>query len=452
MTLYKSKKYDFSMKNVFLLSIIFLFTVHPVRSQDIASLLKDDYDRQSQLLIQNEIRKSLGSRANSKEVQLLVKNLLPWSQMEGFSPKQFARSVEYLDESARAGIPFESNEELLPLVANFAGSKEEFLYLSRFMREAEEANLPEMYRDDFIGRGLDNRWEALSVLVAGRLLILSRQENIDTKEYFDLLIHNMNPKFSKLSQKASEDLISKLSQNFKNQKNINSIQKLNQDAIILKASKGDKVTENLKLSSRNLDPLFEEYGRLEVRRRPQVRPEDIGIEPIQSTTQPTQTTKPPITQQPTVKPPTAGTTPTLNQGERWKRLSTASLYTVVNGWIGTRYKFGGNTKAGVDCSGFTLHVLIDPKIGVPKGFVPRRATPQASLGSLVQNRNMQAGDLVFFSASPNQTKITHVGLVMKNRDFSHASSTRGVVIQSLDSKWWKERYVTSRRIFSQAVD
>jgi cell wall-associated NlpC family hydrolase len=441
------------MKNVLILiTIYFLFIAHPILSQDIASLLKDDYDRQSQLLIQNEIRKSLGSRANNKEVQVLVKNLLPWSQMEGFSPKQFARSVEYLDESARAGIPFESNEELLPLVANFTGTKEEFLYLSRFMREAEEANLPHLYRDELINRGLDNRWEALSVLVAGRLLILSRQEDLVTQDYFNYLIKNMNPKFSILTQTGSENLVSKLSQNFKNQKNISTIKQLNQDAMILKSSKGAQVTESLRLSSRNLDPLFEEYGRLEVRRRPHIRPEDIGIEPISSNTQQPPVTKPPTSQPPTVKPPTAGTTPTLNQGERWKRLSTASLYTVVNGWIGTRYKFGGNTKAGVDCSGFTLHVLIDPKIGVPKGFVPRRATPQASLGSLVQNQNMAAGDLVFFSASPNQTKITHVGLVMKNRDFSHASSTRGVVIQSLDSKWWKERYVTSRRIFSQAVD
>lgn len=427
------------MKINVIFTIFFILLTHHLHSQELSSLLKDDYDRQSQLLIQNEIRKSLGSKANSPEVQQLVKNLLPWSQMEGFSAKQFARSVEYLYESEIAGIPFESNEELLPMVANFSGSKDEFLLLSRFLREAEEAMLPEFYRNELINRSLDRKWEALSVLVAGRLLILSRQEEIKHDEYFEFIMSNMNPKFSRLSATASSQLISRLTKNFKNSVNISSIRKLNQDSESLKNARGSKLTSGLKTSSRNLDPLFEQYGKLEVRKRPQVRPEDIGIPAIATPTQPQTPTQP-------------TTPPAATVSDPWKRLSNARLQTVVNGWIGTKYKFGGNTKAGVDCSGFTLHVLIDNKIGVPRALVPRTANAQAKIGSFVQNRNFQAGDLVFFSASPNQTKITHVGLAMKDRRFSHASSTRGVVIQGLDDKWWKDRYVTSRRIFTQVVD
>ncbi|MCG6162199.1 NlpC/P60 family protein, partial [Leptospira bandrabouensis] len=51
--------------------------------------------------------------------------------------------------------------------------------------------------------------------------------------------------------------------------------------------------------------------------------------------------------------------------------------------------------------------------------------------------------------SPNQSKITHVGLVISDKEFAHASSTRGVVIAKISMKWWIDRYVTSRRVFKK---
>lgn len=422
-----------------------------LHSQDLNTLTKSYYDRQSQLLIQNEVRKNLGSKANSREVQKIVKFLMPWAMMEELSPQVFSKSVELLYESEQAGIPFVSNEELIPLIVSYKGSKEDFLYISRFMREAEEANLPNLYRDELIGKGLDNKWDAIAVMVAGRLLILSRQEDIETKEYYNYLVSNMNPRFSRLNPNESKDLIEKLASNFQNRKNIRSLEILNRDIAVLKKSRGVSLTENLSKTSRSLDPLFQEYGKLEIRKRPKIDPSDIGIEVIGPV-------EPPENQQTPIKPqivtPTPAPAPESKPDpvQSWRILSKRSFIRVVKGWLGTKYKWGGNTKRGVDCSGFVLQVYTDSKVGVPRSKVPRVARAQAKIGSYVARNKTRKGDMVFFSASPNSKKITHVGLVMENSQFAHASSSRGVIIQPLSNRYWAPRYVTSRRIFSGLRD
>jgi len=61
-------------------------------------------------------------------------------------------------------------------------------------------------------------------------------------------------------------------------------------------------------------------------------------------------------------------------------------------WMGTPYKLGGTTKAGVDCSAFVQAVYKDV-YGVE---LPRTAEEQETLGSKVDRKELQAGDLVFF--------------------------------------------------------
>lgn len=109
------------------------------------------------------------------------------------------------------------------------------------------------------------------------------------------------------------------------------------------------------------------------------------------------------------------------------------LYTQFNKWQGVRYRYGGSSKHGIDCSGF-VQVTFRSKLGV---HLPRTTSLQAKLGREVKKSELKAGDLVFF-----RTGITskHVGIYLEENKFLHASEKRGVTISKLDNVYWKANY------------
>ncbi|NCN10443.1 MAG: NlpC/P60 family protein, partial [Leptospira sp.] len=76
--------------------------------------MKEDFNKREQLLIQNEVRKKLGSRANKKDVNLLISDLLPWAIMEGQDSKSFARTIVLFTRNIDAGIDITDSEDLIP--------------------------------------------------------------------------------------------------------------------------------------------------------------------------------------------------------------------------------------------------------------------------------------------------------------------------------------------------
>lgn len=108
-------------------------------------------------------------------------------------------------------------------------------------------------------------------------------------------------------------------------------------------------------------------------------------------------------------------------------------------WSGTRYRFGGTTRSGIDCSALML-VWFRSLYGVN---LPRTAAQQALEGTRVSRSDLRPGDLVFFSQA---TRISHVGVYLGNGEFAHSSSSRGVSIASLSNSYWSPRYRTARRI------
>jgi cell wall-associated NlpC family hydrolase len=121
-------------------------------------------------------------------------------------------------------------------------------------------------------------------------------------------------------------------------------------------------------------------------------------------------------------------------------IKTARTYT------GTPYKWGGTTRAGMDCSGLTGNAY--KKVNVD---LPRTADAQALVGQKVKMGDLQPGDLLFFATGKKKKEITHVGIVteVKSKDnvkFIHASSSLGVVETNLYSDYYIKRYRTARRI------
>jgi LysM repeat protein len=111
---------------------------------------------------------------------------------------------------------------------------------------------------------------------------------------------------------------------------------------------------------------------------------------------------------------------------------------------GTRYKYGGTTKSGMDCSGLMYSSFKSANV-----VLPRTSLEQSKKGVLVSKNNIQKGDLVFFKTN-GKRRINHVGLVVsvEGRDikFVHSSSSRGVMISSLKEGYWSNAYSQVRRL------
>ncbi|MEK3884867.1 C40 family peptidase [Paenibacillus sp. PL2-23] len=125
--------------------------------------------------------------------------------------------------------------------------------------------------------------------------------------------------------------------------------------------------------------------------------------------------------------------------------SASKMDGIIDDLIGTRYSYGGTSVKGFDCSGFTGYVF--GKMGLD---LPRRSVDQASVGTKVAKADLQPGDLVFFDTSGhNNGGISHVGIYVGDGSFAHASTSKGVTVDKLESSYYKSRFVTARRVMDE---
>jgi len=108
-------------------------------------------------------------------------------------------------------------------------------------------------------------------------------------------------------------------------------------------------------------------------------------------------------------------------------------------WKGTTYKLGGMSKQGVDCSGlmtvtFTQQFSMD---------MPRTTAGLVKKGKQIKRKQLRTGDLVFFKTG---VKVRHVGVMVDDKQFFHASTSRGVMISRLDNVYWNSKYWQARRV------
>lgn len=108
-------------------------------------------------------------------------------------------------------------------------------------------------------------------------------------------------------------------------------------------------------------------------------------------------------------------------------------------WKKTPYRYGGNNSKGIDCSGLTK-TFYHQKLGK---VLPRVTKEQIIEGKAV--KQLSAGDLVFFKSGRGTTGL-HVGIYYKNGLFLHASTKNGVQYSNLNDHYWRNHYLSARRI------
>jgi probable lipoprotein NlpC len=115
------------------------------------------------------------------------------------------------------------------------------------------------------------------------------------------------------------------------------------------------------------------------------------------------------------------------------------LYAQYEQWKTVKYKSGGMSRDGVDCSGF-VSLTYDSRLGIK---LPRSTDEQVNIGIPIAQRELAAGDLVFFKTG----KATrHVGIYLEDGKFLHASTEKGVMISRMDETYWSKAYWKSVRL------
>jgi len=124
-----------------------------------------------------------------------------------------------------------------------------------------------------------------------------------------------------------------------------------------------------------------------------------------------------------------------------EELNNEKLIDFIDEWYGTRYRYGGEDKEGVDCSAFVQSFMLS-LYGLT---VPRTSKEQYAQSGRIKKTELQEGDLVFFHTKGKGKSISHVGVYLRNNKFIHASSSGGVMISDLDEEYFHKRYVASGR-------
>lgn len=118
------------------------------------------------------------------------------------------------------------------------------------------------------------------------------------------------------------------------------------------------------------------------------------------------------------------------------------LYVESSKWLGVPYRGGGNNKRGIDCSGLTSQLY--KKVYHKK--LQRNSDDQRTKDChKISKRNLREGDLVFFHNGRKKRKASHVGIYLKDNKFIHSSTSRGVIISSLDEEYYRKHWLSGGR-------
>ena len=108
-------------------------------------------------------------------------------------------------------------------------------------------------------------------------------------------------------------------------------------------------------------------------------------------------------------------------------------------WKGTRYSWGGDSKSGIDCSALTRRVYRE----VFEFELPRVSVDQAQRGLHITRDELKPGDILFFRP---ENRVNHTAVYVGNSLFINASSSKGVILSSLDNSYWGKYFKYGVRI------
>ena len=123
-----------------------------------------------------------------------------------------------------------------------------------------------------------------------------------------------------------------------------------------------------------------------------------------------------------------------------KKIDNTQLYSFIDEWYKTPYKYGGHTKKGIDCSNFasTLYSQVYHK------SITGSSLSISKQCKTVSKSNLTEGDLVFFKIDNGD--VSHIGVYLQNNKFVHATTKKGVIIDDMDEPYYKKYFYAGGRL------
>lgn len=122
-----------------------------------------------------------------------------------------------------------------------------------------------------------------------------------------------------------------------------------------------------------------------------------------------------------------------------------NIVAYANKFKGVSYKWGGTTKAGMDCSGLVFESFRANHI-----YLPRISRDMAKKGTKISLKEVKKGDLLFFKTQNRRNAINHVGLVTDLKKgiitFIHSTTSKGVISSLLTETYWNKAFAEARRV------
>ncbi|MCD9573553.1 C40 family peptidase [Flavobacterium soyae] len=133
-----------------------------------------------------------------------------------------------------------------------------------------------------------------------------------------------------------------------------------------------------------------------------------------------------------------------SESKKENRSIVKNLIETATDNIGVKYKAGGTSKSGFDCSGLVYTTFESENIKLP-----RSSFEQAKIGKVIPLNDAKKGDLIFFKTNKSK-QINHVGLITEvNSDeikFVHSSTSKGVIISSTKEAYYKNSFEQINRV------
>nr|WP_240966316.1 NlpC/P60 family protein [Pseudoflavitalea sp. G-6-1-2] len=125
-----------------------------------------------------------------------------------------------------------------------------------------------------------------------------------------------------------------------------------------------------------------------------------------------------------------------------EQITDGRLFDFIESWYGTRYRYGGNDKSGIDCSAFAKTFISS----IYNVNLPRTSASQYDNSERISKSELREGDLVFFKTMGRRKGVSHVGVYLRNNKFLHASTSNGVIINDLNDNYYATHFAGCGRV------